>query len=172
MDPESGGRTSERDHPPPLNLPCSGTSGTTHLVPSSSHPTNQKPSALKASDGSLSHTEEFSQLPSKPKSPQSTSHQSEPTKEEEPPLNGLHWLAPLPQAASRNLGLSRVADWPPTVSWNSEVWASELSLVGNRRSTANGRCLKWRAENVSHQVETYLGESARPVKVTLLKTSF
>lgn len=168
--PESNSMTSDRDREATLSLSCIGDFGNPASSPS--HPADQKPRALKASDWSLNHTEEFSQWSSKPKSAQSTAHLSESTCEGRSLLNSLHRVAPLPKSANQNLSVSRVADWPPAVSWDSEMWASEQSLVGNQGNPANGRCLKWRGENATRHGVTYLGDSARPVKVTLVKTSF
>ncbi|XP_020648375.3 pleckstrin homology domain-containing family A member 4 isoform X1 [Pogona vitticeps] len=170
--PESNSRTSEHDHKATLNLSCSSNSGTTNKASSSSYPTNQKPCALKASDCSLPHTDEDGQLSSKPKSQQLTSNLKESTNKESALLDSPPRVATVHQSANQNLCFSGVADWPPTVLWDSEVWASEHNLGGNQGIPANGRCPKWRGENASRQVVSYFGDSMRPVKVTLVKTSF
>ncbi|XP_061447180.1 pleckstrin homology domain-containing family A member 4 isoform X3 [Rhineura floridana] len=159
--PESSGTmVSKHDQTAARNSSCSDNSRTANQGPSSPQAAIRVLCASEASDWSLPLPEEASRLSSKPKTPQSALYLLEPTNEELPLVNGPHQAAPLPQSASQRLSISRTASW-----------ASEQSLVG-RQGLANGRCLRWRGENTSHQVVTYLGETAQPVRVTMVKSSF
>ncbi|XP_054849249.1 pleckstrin homology domain-containing family A member 4 [Eublepharis macularius] len=140
-----------------------------HTVPSS-QASNHMSCASEVSNWSLPLPEESNRVSSQPRVPKSVLHHPESTNEElslkSPPL-----MAPLPQSANRNLSVSRTTSWDPSPFWDYEVWASEQSLVQNQ-GPSNGRCPRWRGENKSHQVVAYLHETAQPIKVTLVKSSF
>ncbi|XP_044303654.1 pleckstrin homology domain-containing family A member 4 [Varanus komodoensis] len=163
-EPEFPNRVSMHDQTAARNSSCSGTQAS---APSQTaiHGSSE------SSDWSLPLLAEDRRLSSKPRDPHSPSHLLECGRKEHPSLKGPRWVTPLPQSANRNLSVSGTADWSSPPLWDYEVWSSEHSPVGNQ-GPANGPCLNWRGEHKSHQRVTYLGETGRPIKVTLLKSSF
>ncbi|XP_028557730.2 pleckstrin homology domain-containing family A member 4 isoform X1 [Podarcis muralis] len=148
---------SEHDQTAARNSSCHDNSRTANQGPP--HATNRVPGASEASDWPPPPLpKEAGRL--KPKTLQLESHLLEPANEELPLVSGPPWAAPLPQPTSQHLSISRTANW-----------ASEQSLVGGQ-GAANGRCLKWRSESQSRHVVACLGETAQPVRVTLVKSSF
>ncbi|XP_060111475.1 pleckstrin homology domain-containing family A member 4 [Heteronotia binoei] len=148
---------------------CRSDSRAANHTLSSSHTSNHVSCASEASNWSLPLPEETSQVSSQSKVPKSTLHHIE-SANEELSLKSPPWVAPLPPSANRNFSISRMANWDSPPFWDCEVWESEQSLVGNR-DPSNGRCHGWRGENKSHQV-VYLYDTAQPIKVTLVKSSF
>ncbi|XP_034279136.1 pleckstrin homology domain-containing family A member 4 isoform X1 [Pantherophis guttatus] len=148
---------------------CSTDSKVANQVPASAQATKAMFSASEASDWSLPCPCEESWLPSKPKTPQPTSHLLDPAREESFLLGDPHWEEPLPQPTNWNACFCRTANWVLPPVWDLEMWAADQKLVGNP-SLNNGRCIHWRGE--PQQVAAYFGEMAQPVKVTLIKSSF
>ncbi|XP_015274011.1 PREDICTED: pleckstrin homology domain-containing family A member 4 [Gekko japonicus] len=153
----------------PQKLSCRGDSrAANHTLPSSQTP-NHVSCASEASNWSSPLSEETNQASSQPKVPKSTLHRLESTNEE-PSRKSPPWVAPLPPSANQNFSVSRTTNWDSPPFWDCEMWASEQSPVGNQ-GPSNGRCLGWRGEKKSHQV-VYIHDTAQPIKVTLVKSSF
>ncbi|KAL8176811.1 UNVERIFIED_CONTAM: hypothetical protein K2H54_038908 [Gekko kuhli] len=150
-------------------ISCRGDSrAANHTLPSSQTP-NHVSCASETSNWSSPLPEETSQASSQPKVPKSTLHHLESTNEE-PSRKSPPWVAPLPPSANQNFSVSRTTNWDSPPFWDCEVWASEQSPVGSQ-GPSNGRCLGWRGEKKSHQV-VYIHDTAQPIKVTLVKSSF
>lgn len=168
--PESSNATPKHDR---INPGCSGHSRTAHRLHRTLSPSEAAIQALcasEASDWSLPLPEEGTTVSPKHKTPQSMLQHLESSNKESVLLSGPHQTPPSPQSANQNSSVSRTPSWASPPMWDYEVWASEQSLVGNQQ--ANGGCLRWRDESRSHQSVTYLGETTRPVKVTMVKSSF
>ncbi|XP_053117778.1 pleckstrin homology domain-containing family A member 4 isoform X2 [Hemicordylus capensis] len=171
-DLESNSVTSKHDQTAAGNPSCSDNSRAANQTLSSSQTSNQVSCPSEASNWSLPLPEEANRMPSKPKAPsQLTSQPLGSANEESSLLNGPLWTVPLSLSANRNSSVSSTANWASPPIWDSEVWASDNSLVGHQ-GPGHAKCLRWRSENKSHQVVTYLGETAQPIKVTMVKSSF
>ncbi|XP_067325996.1 pleckstrin homology domain-containing family A member 4 isoform X2 [Anolis sagrei] len=164
-DSESRNKISEHDQRAPRNLSC--TSSPANQARSSSQTANQISYTLEAFNRSYPHAEEDNQLSSKPKTPQLTPGLLESNNEKPSTIHIPHRGSPLPQSANGKLSFSRGS--PPP--WDCEVWASEQNLLGSQ-GPAHGRRLRSKGKQKSPQVARYVGDIARPVKVTLAKSSF
>ncbi|KAJ6654417.1 hypothetical protein lerEdw1_007010 [Lerista edwardsae] len=173
-EPESSNATPKHDQTAARSPGCSDHCRVSHRFHRTLSPSEAAIQALcasEASDWSLPLPEEAAEVSPKHKTPQAMLQQLESPHKESSLLNGPPRPTPSPQSANRNSTVSRTASWASPPIWDYDVWASEQSLVGNQ-GQANGRCLRWRGENRSHQVMTYLGDSAQPIKVTMVKSSF
>ncbi|XP_066484479.1 pleckstrin homology domain-containing family A member 4 [Tiliqua scincoides] len=173
-EPESSNTTPKNDQTATRNPGCSGHFRAANRLNRTLSPSEAAIQALcasEASDWSLPLPEEAAAVSPKHKTPQSMLQRLESANKESALLNGPQRTPPSPQSANLNSPVSRTASWASPPIWDYEVWASEQSLVGNQ-GQANGRCFKWQGENRSHQGMTYLGDTSRPIKVTMVKSSF
>ncbi|XP_048374268.1 pleckstrin homology domain-containing family A member 4-like isoform X2 [Sphaerodactylus townsendi] len=150
------------------NLSCCDSQAANRTLPSSQTP-NHASCAPETSSWPSPPPEEANQVSSHSKVPKATSHHPESTNQRS--LKSPTWVAPLPPSTNRNFSASRTANWDSPPFWDCEVWAHEQSLA-NKQGPSNGKCLGWRGEKKSHQVVAYVHETAHPIKVTLVKSSF
>ncbi|XP_008117118.2 pleckstrin homology domain-containing family A member 4 isoform X1 [Anolis carolinensis] len=166
-DSDSRNKKSEHDQKAPRNLSCSASSSPANQARSSPQTANRISYTSEAFNRSFPHAEEDNHLSSKPKTPQLTPRLLDSNNEKPSLIHIPRQGSPLPQSANGNLSFSRGS--PPP--WDCEGWASEQNLVGSQ-GPAHGRRIRSKGKPKSPQVARYLGDIARPVKVTLAKSSF
>ncbi|XP_058036609.1 pleckstrin homology domain-containing family A member 4 isoform X2 [Ahaetulla prasina] len=142
---DSSSTTAGHDQKITQSPSCSTDSKVANQVPASPQATKPMFSASEASDWSLPSPCpcEESWLPSKLKTPQPTSHLSDPAREEPYLLGDPHWEEPMPQPNNWNACFCRTANWVLPPVWDLEMWAADRKL-GSSPSLDNGRCIHWR----------------------------